>query len=115
MIPKTLRPEGIAFRTISSTVMVGMLLWRVLGLPSKWLPLKRLRQIQNYWNRNMQVNYIRSLGAKLPHDQLCRLSMPDSFAAKARVPAPHRLSPDSIRDFSKTDFLSLSQCSLKKR
>ena len=91
MIPKTLRPGGIAFRTISTTVMLGMLVWRLLRLPSKWLPFRRLRQVQNYWNRTMQVNYVRSLGAKLPYDQLCQLRIPDIFAPKA--PGARTASP----------------------
>ena len=97
--PKTLKPGGFVFRLLSATVMAMMLAWKTLRLPGALLPFKKLRLVNRYWTSEMLVNYVITLGTKLPQDQLCVPRIPEKFEPLVDVVEANRLSSDEIKTF----------------
>lgn len=104
-LPKTLRPGGFVFRLLSALAMSYLLFCRALKLPRGFLLFKRLRRVDQYWSQEMVVNFVKTIGTKLPQDELCVPRVPDSYEPKVEVEPAYRLSEEEIKEFYENGFL----------
>lgn len=100
-----LKPEGLACRLYSVFGFLWLRLHRLLGLPIWLMPVRRLRQVDKLWPKEMQDKYIRSFGKKLPHDEPCTLCVRVLSPRTVLVPQQNRLNTSDIQRFYENGFL----------
>ena len=102
----TFKPGGAVHRKVSTAVMRGLRTADSLGVPAALAPTKQLKGIRKYWTREMMDRFIASGGTELPHDQICKLKVPDPLVPKTDDVAPeNKLSREELADFYKHGYL----------
>lgn len=92
-------------RRLASSAAVGwMRLHKRAGLPVSMLPSRRLRQIDKLWPEEMQREYVRSGGTKLPYDEPCKIERVPS-GPLVDAADEHRLTQDEHDHFWRHGFL----------
>jgi hypothetical protein len=82
----------------------GFLLWKVLHLPTFFLP-RAFRAIIENWTYSMYWAVFRSVAKRVYVDQPCRYKQPANYAPKAKVAEKYRLDERTIRQFHQDGFI----------
>ena len=91
-------------RILITFALCGLMVWKLLRLPTFFLP-RAIRSIINNWTYEMFGVMIRSRVLRASIDQTCRFKSPPSYEPLLRVEPQYQLTCDQIKSFCDRGYL----------
>lgn len=98
------KPITLKDRLVHSGRMGYLYMYQALGLPKERLP-EWQQEILRYWTPSMLKLYATSLGTRFYMDQDCALRRPNSYAPRAVVEGPNRMTEAELKSFYDNGFI----------